>query len=350
MTSGQPEQTLWHHADVLGAAQAQRSGDLGPLAVGRVGGLVLTDRREGSNLTGAAAVEVRVNPDDLGPGRTFPDGEVGHKLEIPERARLVSVAQPWDLAEPGRRIEAYNDPTAEKGTLYNFVGATHPMTLRDREDPFVEMRAALWQKNPQADTFDFEHIKALHGHLFQDVYPWAGDPRVGGMNRNDDRDNPFALPEEFEPSWAEISQVIEDADRWQGAAREDVVRDFPAVFTAANVVHAFREGNGRTQREFMQQLANQAGYRLDWTQMTRSENDLASHAARAGDLAPLRQVYDRVAAPIHSTEGRGGDAAVRRARAAFPPRGATRAAGQPAERPRDSRYGPTRPKGHGHER
>lgn len=348
MTLPRQERTLWHHADVLGAAQAQRGGDLGPLAVGRVDGLVLTDRREDSNLTGPAAVEVRVNSADLGAGRTFPDGEVAYKLAVPERARLVSVTQPWHVAERGMQIQAYNDPRT--GTLYNFVGARSSLTLREREDPLVEMRAVVWGRAPGADTFDFDHIKALHGHLFQDVYPWAGEPRTGGMHRIDDLAHPFAAPEEFEAAWTEISQVVKDAGRWQGAAREDIVHDFPAVFTAANIVHAFREGNGRAQREFMQQLAGQAGYRLDWKQMTKAENNHASHAARAGDLGPLRQAYDRATAPIQSPAAREAADAVRRASAAFPVLDAARAPAKHVERPRSADYGPGRTRGQGHER
>lgn len=348
MSQSPTERTLWHHTDVLTAARAQRSGDLGALLEGGSSGLILTDQEQSANMVGVAAVKVGVDPKGLSRGRPFPDGEVVSRLEATERARLMSVTQPWHRAEPGRAIESYNDPST--GVLYNFVEATDHVTLRDREDPFVELRAGLWRTNPRADTFDFDHLKSLHGHLFQDVYPWAGEPRTGGMHRNDDRDHPFAMPDEFESAWEAIAEVIDEAGRWQGATREDVVRDFPAVFTAANTVHAFREGNGRTQREFMQQLAGQAGYALDWTQITRIENDRSSQIARAGDLTPLRHAFDRMAAPIQSSEVSRSVEAARKVIDTFPGRGHARAVGNDYDRPRATGRVPGHFQGQGYER
>lgn len=299
MTASSPELTLWHHVDVLAAARAQRTGDLQALAAERVKGLILTDQRESANLVGVAAVEVGVAGDGLGRGRPFPDGEVVYRLvEHPERARLISVTQPWQRGRNDERFRAYSDP--ETGVLHNFVGATDPLTLRNREDDLVEVRAALWREHAQVDSFDFEHVKALHGHLFQDVYPWAGEPRTVEMARQQHgrRVGPFfESPERFEVAWKDIADDIEAAGRWRGASREEFVRDLPVIFNGMNTVHLFREGNGRTQREFMQQLAAQAGWRVDWRRIGVRENDRASQAAREGDLGPLRSALDRAVIP-----------------------------------------------------
>ena len=38
-----------------------------------------------------------------------------------------------------------------------------------------------------------------------------------------------------------------------------------------NAIHPFREGNGRTQREFIRQLAGEAGYRINWYRISRGQ-------------------------------------------------------------------------------
>jgi cell filamentation protein len=66
-----------------------------------------------------------------------------------------------------------------------------------------------------------------------------------------------------------------------------------------NAIHPFREGNGRTQREFIAQLAVRNGYALDWTRIQRNEMYDASHMSfqrgnNSGLEAVLRKALDEV--------------------------------------------------------
>lgn len=75
----------------------------------------------------------------------------------------------------------------------------------------------------------------------------------------------------------------------------DVVEAAARVYNAVNNLHVFREGNGRTQRQWMNSLAHDAGFELNWQATSRDENDSASHAARAeGDLAGLRELFVKI--------------------------------------------------------
>jgi cell filamentation protein len=49
-----------------------------------------------------------------------------------------------------------------------------------------------------------------------------------------------------------------------------------------NAVHAFREGNGRTQREFVRELAHKNGYWADWSKVSREELYEASDVSFMG--------------------------------------------------------------------
>ena len=62
-----------------------------------------------------------------------------------------------------------------------------------------------------------------------------------------------------------------------------------------------REGNGRTQRAFLSQLAVEAGFRLRWAAVDRDANIDAARAAADGDLGPLRALL----APVVQVARRG---------------------------------------------
>jgi cell filamentation protein len=61
-----------------------------------------------------------------------------------------------------------------------------------------------------------------------------------------------------------------------------------------NALHSFRDGNGRTQRAFLGQLAGEAGWNLDWDLVEPAENIAASIASLAGDNAPFEQIFTRM--------------------------------------------------------
>ncbi len=68
-----------------------------------------------------------------------------------------------------------------------------------------------------------------------------------------------------------------------------------------NAAHPFREGNGRTQRVFMEQLADRAGHELDFTIVSKERMAQASIAAREhGDLSMMRRMFDEISDPARS--------------------------------------------------
>lgn len=116
-------------------------------------------------------------------------------------------------------------------TLKNKLGAKSHEELEKAEGDYVTSR--VWdfesKRRPQGQ-FDAAHLKAIHRHLFQDVYEWAGHTR-------DER-----------------------------------------VLVELNGVHPFREGNGRTQRVFITELATAAGHPLDFSCVSRERMIQASIA------------------------------------------------------------------------
>ena len=61
-----------------------------------------------------------------------------------------------------------------------------------------------------------------------------------------------------------------------------------------NAIHPFREGNGRAQRAFFEQLASDAAFILDWQDLDADRNTAASAAIMRGDSALMRKMLDEL--------------------------------------------------------
>lgn len=142
--------------------------------------------------------------------------------------------------------------------LDNKAGHRDQIDLDKFETFSVERRSAI---PLPPGRFSATHFRAIHRHLFQDVYSWAGQYRKVGISKGG---NPFCQPEYID---AEMRRLFEEL------AGQNYFRDLePVAFaenaahflTTLNAIHPFREGNGRTQNLFLAMLADQASHPLDF--------------------------------------------------------------------------------------
>jgi cell filamentation protein len=118
---------------------------------------------------------------------------------------------------------------------------------RDRRSPYPR---ATW----------ILRTTAVHHHLFQDVYDWAGKPRTVRMSK---QGNPFCFPEHIETQATKLFAKLKTGNFLENLA-SDVFSIHAAHFLSElNAIHAFREGNGRTQLTFLALLADNASHPLD---------------------------------------------------------------------------------------
>lgn len=148
--------------------------------------------------------------------------------------------------------------------MRNKLGESDQSKLTAMEEAITAVRLGELRENPIAGRFDYEHMKAIHKHVFQDVYEWAGQERVGPDTHMEKDGHRYyaagpALTEAAEQQYAGLAAK----DYLRGLDHEAFVRELAEVWGELNVVHSFREGNTRTQFVFFSQLAENAGYRID---------------------------------------------------------------------------------------
>lgn len=233
----------------------------------------LVTRRGGC--PGGTAVAVTVNEQDLRPGDPARPGSFLVPREAITPASIGRAFQPWHAdVEPDahQRWKGYLQP--DSMTLRNLVGADTPGVLRTREDDRVTAQLIALTEQPVDATFDLDHLQQIHRRLFQDVYPWAGETRTVQIGRPGGPG--FFDWEAIADGYGEIQDRLEGTDHLRSVTRAEFLEEAAQVYNAVNTVHAFREGNGRTQREWVGDLARGAGYELDWSHVHGFTNDVAS--------------------------------------------------------------------------
>jgi cell filamentation protein len=178
----------------------------------------------------------------------------------------------------------------ESGVLRNLLGITEAAELRRAEASLTASRIYDLIRNPIPGTYDLAHLREFHRQVFQDLYDWAGKLRTVSIGRG----ALFSLPEHLEGDADELFSWLARTDHLRGRERDNFVDGLTALLADLNALHPFRDGNGRTQRAFLAQLAREAGHPIRWTGMDAAENNAACKAAHEGDHDALRAMLDRL--------------------------------------------------------
>jgi len=185
-----------------------------------------------------------------------------------------------------------DDPYLYPGTsvLRNRLDLTDPDHL-DR----VERRLVTQRMTEGAPTggFDLTHLRAIHNHLFQDVYEWAGELRTVEIAKGGHQ---FQLRQFIETGMTDVYQRLEKEDFLRGLTAVAFVEAAGRIMGDVNYVHPFREGNGRTQLQYPEQWAMQAGHPVDLTRITPNNWIEASRYSHVGDYGPMAaEIYRALA-------------------------------------------------------
>jgi cell filamentation protein len=176
----------------------------------------------------------------------------------------------------------------ETGSLRNLLEIRDQALLELAESELVSARVLELSISPIVGSFDLAHLRKIHWHLFRDVYAWAGELRIVDISKGDNR---FAHHAFLESAARPIFERLATENYLAGLSVEAFCARAAFYLGELNALHPFREGNGRTQREFVQMLARKQGYCFLWTKTSREEMLTASIASFRGDLTRLVTIF-----------------------------------------------------------
>jgi len=103
------------------------------------------------------------------------------------------------------------------------------------------------------------HYRAVHHHLFQDVFVWAGRFRTVRLSKDG---SAFCYPENIARQMMSLFADLKRQRHLKGLSPESFAAASAHFLATLNAIHPFREGNGRTQTSFLMLLADRAGHPL----------------------------------------------------------------------------------------
>ena len=161
-----------------------------------------------------------------------------------------------DLYEARNSIYCYKD----SDVLVNKFDIHDNKKLEEIERKIVLAKLYELRQNRQIGNFDIAHFVGIHKFLFEDIYPFAGLFR----NENIAKGNfSFAEWEYIEDELKKLLDQLKEENYLQNLDRNIFIKRLSYYMAELNVLHPFREGNGRTIREFIRQLAYKNGYVLN---------------------------------------------------------------------------------------
>ena len=146
-------------------------------------------------------------------------------------------------------------------TLINHFGITDLVTLQRVVNVVAGLRGERLDADPVAGDHDLAHLCAIHRHLFQDVFAWAGQPRTVNTEKHGQE---FALAVEIPARFADLHARLRAENHLRGLEPEAFADRLAEYWYEAYSVHVFRDGNSRSMRHFFSGLASAAGHSLDF--------------------------------------------------------------------------------------
>ena len=145
--------------------------------------------------------------------------------------------------------------------IENKLGINDSLELAREEERLTKKRALELYDNKILAKFEvgtFAGLKAIHGYLFQDIYPFAGKMRTVNIAKGHFRFAPVLY----------LEDALRNIDRMPQDTYEHIIEKYVEM----NVAHPFREGNGRSTRIWLDAiLKNELGQVVDWSKIDKED-------------------------------------------------------------------------------
>jgi len=107
----------------------------------------------------------------------------------------------------------------------------------------------------------------------------------------------FAEHDRIEYCSDQVYGQLAEENYLDGLPLNEVVKRLAHYYDKTNRIHPFPEGNGRTQRLFIEHLAAEAGYFVDWSRAQPWQIDEVAEQSFKGNLDPTYHMFETITTP-----------------------------------------------------
>lgn len=158
--------------------------------------------------------------------------------------------------------------------LENKLGITSAPELAEAEEKISKKKAVELFENGILDKLEagkFESLKAIHKHLFGDIYFFAGDMRTVNISKGSFRFAPLMY----------LEAALANIDKMPQTTFDEIIEKYVEM----NIAHPFLEGNGRSTRIWLDCiLKKEIGMVVDWSKVDKEDYLLAMERSPVKDI------------------------------------------------------------------
>lgn len=196
-------------------------------------------------------------------------------------------------------IDSITDDCYEGTTcLINKLDIHDEGLLDKTEASIVLAKLSYLDLHPIEGNFDLTHLCNIHRFLFSDLYEWAGQLRKVNISK---KGTVFAPAEQIEAMANACFDRIDKID-FSSLSRSELVAETADFYNTLNIIHPFREGNGRAQRAFFTMWLRAHGYDINFADMEEDAFMIATIWAARGVMDDLTGLFDDSIVPYAATD------------------------------------------------
>ena len=181
-------------------------------------------------------------------------------------------------------IDCYEGTTC----LINKFNIRDTAVLAQVEADITFAKAVELEKSPMEGEFSKEYYQAIHRFLFEDLYDWAGTFRTIDFSK---KGTQFTDCTKLDDLFDKLFMRLKGMNYLKGIPFDKFIDEIVDVYCSLNMLHPFREGNGRTQRAFIAELIRYNGYTINFSKMDKDLLMIATIQSAQGVTDHLRNIF-----------------------------------------------------------
>lgn len=158
--------------------------------------------------------------------------------------------------------------------LENKLGIKSSAELAREEERISKKKAVELFENGMLENLEagkFQTLCEIHKYLFDDIYDFAGKIRTVNLSKGNFRFAPLMY----------LETAIKNVDKMPQNTFDEIVEKYVEM----NIVHPFREGNGRSMRIWLDMmLKKQIGQVVDWSKIEKEDYLMAMERSPIKDI------------------------------------------------------------------
>ena len=152
--------------------------------------------------------------------------------------------------------------------LRNKLNIRDQETLKTVEEEISAVKLFDLYQTPIRGRFSKSHLRRIHKYLFGDLYSFAGSFRKESISKGTTQ---FFPPQLIEREMDRVFETIHNGKFLTEKSKSKQIDNLSFTMAELNIIHPFREGNGRTIREFVRCMALHYGLELNWEFVEKKE-------------------------------------------------------------------------------